>query len=880
MFAQTLAERFGELQRELLAAYRSDLALLLKQHEAKQVDVGAQAAPTAISGCRSPLASLSPAEIVQGAATPWVSPRTPTEIRPLCNNPVNGCPVPRPVVQGGPLLEENYIGHVSETLRAVPPPKRLVGKPVRPSVDRNVATAWAVLAESEETPRSDLKAPVINPVPAHIGLDLPLQNVEKDSSPMSRTATNDSTRVGSSTGTGLRSNKAVNFRSFTSDVNLGDLEGEETGSSSAQVTPTASHLHKKISTVSEASMHSGMSGGSSVDLGEMWPAWVRDSSTFEESPSGAKGPRHTGVSSFTNKALSEPSWMAGQSARIGDILQTEGMMRRCMVSPESWKRMIWLVLASMLISFDVIYIPWSLSFSLHEAQAIQFMSTVAPGLTCFWIVDVCFTFFVGFHRDGTLEMRPRMVASHYFKTWFFLDVTIVVVDSIFTFMNLGSGSQSNADIATLGRAYRSFRVLRLVKLVRLTKVTESIKFIADLLRSDVFAMIANIMKLAFLILILNHFLACGWHAIAEYNGVDEKTWLNVYNLEDGTPGYRYACALHWSLTQFTPATNNIAPENFRERCFAIGTVIFAMMTFSSFVSTMTAMTNQIREYNRQKSLEESKIREYLCSHQISWVVGQRIWHFFRQKYKLQTRRLLLNDIEFFREMPASLSIEFHAEVYKPHLRKHPLFGILMDRGDVTVVQSICCRAMTEKFFKPGQELFLEADPAEDMLFLISGSLAYSTEAHLYTVNPDDGEICEAALWIRWVHVGNLTSVTESDLVSLNASRVMAVVSSRRIRSDCQWVLEALREYAMLFAEAATSQDSRVFARGCTRMTDLGLPDYDVQEMAKTAAEVIKTDSVPRPPTHMMRAKGSQFFGGRFGRGHTARWWHALTTSLS
>ena len=54
-------------------------------------------------------------------------------------------------------------------------------------------------------------------------------------------------------------------------------------------------------------------------------------------------------------------------------------------------------------------------------------------------------------------------------------------------------------------------------------------------------------------------------------------------------------SLHWSLTQFTPSTQNIAPQNAPERCFAIVVLLAGLMTLSSFVSGVTNAVQTLRK---------------------------------------------------------------------------------------------------------------------------------------------------------------------------------------------------------------------------------------------------------------------------------------------
>merc|ERR1712032_674460 len=100
-------------------------------------------------------------------------------------------------------------------------------------------------------------------------------------------------------------------------------------------------------------------------------------------------------------------------------------------------------------------------------------------------------------------------------------------------------------------------------------------------------LLLRLVKLVILILFLNHYIACLWYAMAIWTN-DSVTWLDRYVLTvDGLESHSgvllYFTSLHWSLTQFTPATMDVAPTNATERAFAVFIVLFALMCFSSFV---------------------------------------------------------------------------------------------------------------------------------------------------------------------------------------------------------------------------------------------------------------------------------------------------------
>merc|ERR1719326_972496 len=99
-------------------------------------------------------------------------------------------------------------------------------------------------------------------------------------------------------------------------------------------------------------------------------------------------------------------------------------------------------------------------------------------------------------------------------------------------------------------------------------------------------------------MIVNHIIACGWYMIG--SSVDDvNTWVNFYEVLDRSIGFQYTTSLHWSLTQFTPASMEISARNTAERVYTVCVLMFAMVTFSSFISSITNATTQLRKLDAE-----------------------------------------------------------------------------------------------------------------------------------------------------------------------------------------------------------------------------------------------------------------------------------------
>lgn len=108
--------------------------------------------------------------------------------------------------------------------------------------------------------------------------------------------------------------------------------------------------------------------------------------------------------------------------------------------------------------------------------------------------------------------------------------------------------------------------------------------------------------------------------------------------EDASLSYRYATSLHWSLTQFTPAAMEVYAKNLFERVYSVCVLLFALITFSSFVSSITNLMNHLRSINAQRLEQQKKLRLYLHQHGISSESVNRVWHYLHHRAVLNSVR--------------------------------------------------------------------------------------------------------------------------------------------------------------------------------------------------------------------------------------------------
>merc|ERR1712151_526597 len=122
----------------------------------------------------------------------------------------------------------------------------------------------------------------------------------------------------------------------------------------------------------------------------------------------------------------------------------------------------------------------------------------------------------------------------------------------------------------------------------------------DTIDNEYSFIIAEVIKLMVFILMLNHFIACGWWMIGRASlSLELNSWITWSEpFRDFGVGYQYATSLHWTLTQFTPASMDVVARNILERFYSIIVLIFAMVAFSSIIGSITSSMTVIRSMNK------------------------------------------------------------------------------------------------------------------------------------------------------------------------------------------------------------------------------------------------------------------------------------------
>eukprot|EP00930_Biecheleria_cincta_P048417 TRINITY_DN33732_c0_g1_i1.p1 TRINITY_DN33732_c0_g1~~TRINITY_DN33732_c0_g1_i1.p1 ORF type:complete len:1109 (-),score=157.04 TRINITY_DN33732_c0_g1_i1:84-3353(-) len=496
------------------------------------------------------------------------------------------------------------------------------------------------------------------------------------------------------------------------------------------------------------------------------------------------------------------------------------MMQRLVINPDSLKRVYWLCSTMGMVTYDMLITPLMVGFDVYENPQIKSMAVVIAG---YWTIDMVLSFFIGYHdKTCKLEMNPAKTAMRYAKNWMLFDIFMLVADWTFIILieSLSQRARHAGGVLKMMRLLRMLRFTTLLRLLRIPKTTRAMRRVFG--HSEYASLTMGILGHLFGILLMNHIIACAWCLL----GISfSPGWVETY--EQNSPMFgRYMTALHWSLTQFTPATMSVQPQNIWERIFAVAVLLFALVSFSSFVSSITNLMTHLRNLRSSELKQFAELDGYLKQNNISLDLGIRIRRFL-EHISQQKGGIKESDVHLLAKLSKPLQMELRFEVHRPLLSRH-LFFLCFSNASQAVMQRLCTEALNVVQLSAGDALFTTADAATCMHFVSTGVLIYTLQNTKLPESVSGTWFCESVLWTPWEHRGNMRALTESSLLQMDAEKLRRILNKNR---------SALHFPAAYACEVV----AKLCSVGTADLTDL---DYKILDSERMLRLTIDSDAVP------------------------------------
>ncbi|CAL1159119.1 unnamed protein product, partial [Cladocopium goreaui] len=528
-----------------------------------------------------------------------------------------------------------------------------------------------------------------------------------------------------------------------------------------------------------------------------------------------------------------------KASRINEkVLDHTSCLQPLILGPQNPKRLFWTFFGFLFILWDLVTIPMQL-FDIPGFSG--FLDLFAEITFYYWVCDIFLNFIFSFERQGQLEMRPRAIAMHYLRSWFPLDCLVIGIDIALRVVEAVVKDRGTSGGLQSVRLLRALRLLRLMRLLRVGKLKQAFAIIASRFTSLYFLMIMKVLSGLGMILVVNHYIACFWYGLGLV--YHENSWLQQANVAEGSFSEGYISALHWSLTQFTPATNNISPENVPERLYAVFVILLALGVFSSFISSITSAVNTLRAVRMEQMVQESKIRQFFNERQLSAELFNKIQEVCRKR-RLFEIRLQENEVRFLAEIPDSVKARLHEEIFLPWLLTADFLPAWCLNTDHRFLRKVCHLAMRECYAVSTQDVFNNGLESTYVIIVQHGSMGYyvkaqdSTEFDVkerWTVK-EGTFLCVPTLFASWYYRGKLNADRGSCYyVSIESSSFCGLA-----QQHAGALYQYMRIYGMLLINVIEARDL-----DRQEVSDLDLPRWvldDIRDRTQRFADALNSTS--------------------------------------
>lgn len=541
---------------------------------------------------------------------------------------------------------------------------------------------------------------------------------------------------------------------------------------------------------SSVHLHDSAGRNSLHDPGTSSPAPERQKYTI--SPLWKKGSMHNVKAESVD--IEDDPGIASPALRIN--VKSAATVLRCPslpLSPNGVPKLTWDMAGLILICWDVFYIP----LSVLDLTPVPFTIFMDFFTLIFWTLDMVMSSVSGFYIRGDLEMSMRKIWVHYLTTWFLVDLIVVVPDWITTITSSGEDMAQNLKI------FRAFRALRILRLLRLLKLQRIVNIAYDFISSEYAFIMIGMLRLVVFIIVLNHVIACCWFLTGKMShdtGL-ERSWLTDTpngNMLGEDKLYWYTTSLHWSLTQFTPASMEVSARNVPERILSIAVLFFALITFSSFVGSITTSMTALRSMRADTKKQFWMLRRYLNSKKISYATRSRIIKFLEFQSAKRQAEVSQESIEILDMLSVPLQNLLQYELRKQYMEAHPFFAYLQEHMRPVMIR-LCSRVLKFVPFAPEDVVFRSGEESTAMYVVQSGDVEYHAktgsgrEPKRLEVG-SNGWMAEASLWTMWWHRGQCTARSASSIGLIKPDEFVEIAKVH----TASW--NFCRMYAALFVE--------------------------------------------------------------------------------
>ena len=393
-----------------------------------------------------------------------------------------------------------------------------------------------------------------------------------------------------------------------------------------------------------------------------------------------------------------------------------------MFSKDNLFSYIWRSIVTFCAVLSTIYIPLRIVIDLNNNLLLTFFDWI---ITIIFLMDLLYNFFVGLNLKTKSSFFEQEEVSGYSYFWAFIDLIAAFPFYLFWGIPL-------------------LQLFRIIKLARVAQYMHELR--RHVLR---FSDYLNLGFFVFWLLILIHWLSCGW--------------VVLYNFPIGTDGStKYINSLYWCVQTFTTVGyGDITPLNDSQHIYSVLVMLFGVGVYGYLIGNVANILSKRDPAKVQYFKNIESLKAFSNFRNIPLSLQKKIRDYYVYIWK---KRLGYDESVFISKLPVGLQNEVSLFLKRDILDKIPLFKGIDDR--FLREMSLHLRPVV---FTPGEYIFRKGDKGNEMFFVIQGKLEVISvdETKLKNSLSDGDFFGEIALFKNINRTASIRAITYSDLYILD-----------------------------------------------------------------------------------------------------------------
>ncbi|XP_059620419.1 potassium/sodium hyperpolarization-activated cyclic nucleotide-gated channel 3 isoform X4 [Phlebotomus argentipes] len=441
------------------------------------------------------------------------------------------------------------------------------------------------------------------------------------------------------------------------------------------------------------------------------------------------------------------------------------------IHPCSSFRFYWDLCMLLLLVANLIILPVAISF-FNDDLSTRWIAFNCLSDTIF-LIDIVVNFRTGIMQQDNAEqviLDPKIIAKHYLKTWFFLDlISSIPLDYIFLIFN--QDFSESFQILHAGRALRILRLAKLLSLVRLLRLSRLVRYVSqweEVYFLNMASVFMRIFNLICMMLLIGHWSGCLQFLVPMLQGFPSNSWVAINELQEAYWLEQYSWALFKAMSHMLCiGYGRFPPQSLTDMWLTMLSMISGATCYALFLGHATNLIQSLDSSRRQYREKVKQVEEYMAYRKLPRDMRQRITEYFEHRYqgKFFDEELILGE----------LSEKLREDVINYNCRSLVASVPFFANADANFVSDVVTKLKYE-VFQPGDIIIKEGTIGTKMYFIQEGVVdIVMANGEVATSLSDGSYFGEICLLTNARRVASVRAETYCNLFSLSVDHFNCVL---------------------------------------------------------------------------------------------------------